>query len=239
MHRFYAPPENFKDGYVDLGAEETRHMRDVLRLRSGDNVLVFDGSGHEFSCRIEDIGKKAASISVEMEVFPLSPESPLRLTLAAALLKGDKFDLVVQKAVELGVSCLVPLKTDRCEARFVDAPKRLERWRRIVLEAAKQSGRATLMEMSDPAEFTDLISRSSAESTVLFSERNGDRMSGIRSSAGMTAVVGPEGGWDDEELDAAAAAGVRIITLGGRILRAETAAIAITAILQNRFGDMN
>lgn len=239
MRRFYATPDSFSDGQVTLGVEETRHLRDVLRLRSGDSISVFDGAGKEYLCRLAEIRKKTSVGVIEGPISTLSPESQLRLTLAAAILKGDKFDLVIQKAVELGISRLVPLQTIRCEARITNSPKRLERWRRITLEATKQSGRATLMEVLDAKTMDEIFSLSPSDHTILFSERNGGPISVITSADRMTAIVGPEGGWDDSELDAATSAKIPIITLGGRILRAETAAIAVSAILQNRFGDLN
>ncbi|CAN5137680.1 16S rRNA (uracil(1498)-N(3))-methyltransferase [soil metagenome] len=239
MRRFYATPDSFSNGQVTLGFEETRHLRDVLRLRSGDSISVFDGAGLEYLCRVAEISKKTSVGAIVKSISPPSPESPLRLTLAAAILKGDKFDLVIQKAVELGISRLVPLQTIRCEARITDSSNRLERWRRIRLEATKQSGRATLMEILEAKTVDEIFSLSPSDHMIMFSERNGGPISAITSGDTMTAIVGPEGGWDDSELDAAASAKIPIVTLGGRILRAETAAIAVSAILQNRFGDLN
>ena len=238
MRRFYADIANFTADQVTLGVEETRHLRDVLRLRPGDEISVFDGEGGEFRCRVNEIGKRSTTAIIEAPVQPLSPESPLDLTLAAAVLKGEKFDLVVQKAVELGVRRLIPLVTIRCDVK-PSAAGRLERWQRISLEATKQSGRARIMEVSATLALSDLLIRTAADTVVLFSERGGVSMSEIRSVGSLTAIIGPEGGWDDQELKAAAAADARIVTLGGRILRAETAAIAVAAILQYRFGDLN
>ncbi len=238
MRRFYSPVDSFTDDRVVLGAEETRHLRDVLRLRPGDTISVFDGTGREFRCLVEDIRKGSATAIVEAGIPPVSPESPFRLTLAAALLKGDKFDLVVQKAVELGVDRLIPLETIRCDVK-PPAANRLERWRRIALEATKQSGRAAIMEIADAMTFDSVLSTVGSDNIVMFSERNGSSISQLGGPTRMTAAVGPEGGWDDSELAAAADKGARIVTLGGRILRAETAAIAVSAILQNKYGDLN
>lgn len=211
-------------------------MRDVLRLRAGDEVRVFDGEGREFACRIGSIGKRDVVLAVIEEVEPASPESRLDLTLAAAILKGEKFELVVQKAVELGVNRLIPLQTVRCDVKPDNAEKRLERWRKIALEAAKQSGRARLMEIG---KIVGLESVLASEECVLFSERDGGSFSSFGEGKKITAIVGPEGGWDDSELILAGNRGCKIVTLGGRIMRAETAAISITAILQHRFGDIN
>jgi len=251
--RFYAPPAAFAhDGArVELSLEESRHLRDVLRLRAGDEAFVFDGEGREFACVVEDAGGRrggAARLSVRGRVEPQRPESPLELVLGAGLLKGEKFDLVVQKATELGACVVVPLVTQRADVRLRDerdAAARVERWRRLALEAAKQSGRARLPRVEPPAALADFVSQpaEAARLRLLFAERGGrglDEIIDPRAPApsSVTALVGPEGGWDDAELDAARAAGWLLVTLGGRTLRAETAALAVVTLLQHRLGDL-
>ena len=239
MRRFFAPKESFNDKTVALDADETRHLRDVLRLHVGDEVSVFDGAGKEFACTISEIGKKETLLSVSGEIDPSSPESPFAITIAATVLNGEKYDLIVQKAVELGVIKLIPLITIRCEVKQKDAARRLDRWRRIAMEATKQTGRAMLMEIAEPVTLEKLMGESSGENVVLFSERDGRDLATITVDKKITALYGPKGGWDDTELEAAGMRSIKIVTLGGRILRAETAAIGITAILQHRFGDIN
>ena len=239
MRRFYAPVNAFKNGEITLDADETRHLRDVLRLKSGEEVSVFDGTGREFICSINEIGKKDTRLKIIKEIAPASPESPLEITIAATVLNGEKYDLIIQKSVELGVTTLVPLNTIRCDVKAKDAVKRLDRWRRIALEATKQCGRAKLMTIAEPVAFEQFIADSKKENVVLFSERDGSDFSTISANKKITAFYGPKGGWDDSELELARKNNVNIVTLGGRILRAETAAIAITAILQHRFGDIN
>ncbi len=240
MHRFYAPKIAFAAERILLGGDETHHLRDVLRHDEGDEVLVFDGEGCEYLVRIETIGKKESLLTLIEKVGPSAPESPLDLTLAAAILKGEKFDLVIQKAVELGVKRLVPLQTIRCEVKINDGEKKRARWQKIALDAAKQCGRATLMTVENPVEFARFIDQTEQGGRrLLFSERDGEPAGMIEISLKITAIVGPTGGWDDGELEAARQSGARIITFGGRILRADTAAISIATILQHRFGDMN
>ncbi|HEX8250580.1 MAG TPA: 16S rRNA (uracil(1498)-N(3))-methyltransferase [Pyrinomonadaceae bacterium] len=246
MRRFYAPPENFRGDKITLDFEQTKHLRDVLRLRAGETVNVFDGAGKEFSCAIAAIGKRETVLEIVAEINPRAPESSLDLTLAVALLKGEKFDLVLQKAVELGVTRLVPLQTRRANVKIKDTKeieKKLERWRKIIFEAAKQCGRAGLMRLENPQSFEKFIEKASLpnsndESRVLFSERGGEKFSEIKAAEKFVAVIGSEGGWEDAEIESARANGFQIVTLGGRILRAETAAISLAAILQNRFGDL-
>lgn len=238
MHRFFAPAESISGDEAVLDTSETRHLRDVLRIRPGESVRVFDGIGGEYECRVKEIGKMRTKLEVIRRLEPSAPESPLDLTVAAVLTPPDRFDLVVQKSVELGVKSFLPLVSDRCEIKVKDAAKKIERWRRIALEAAKQCGRATLMNIGPMIEFETLFAGSAGE-IILFSERDGAGFDKIEPSGKMTVVYGPKGGWDDRELELAKKAGAQIITFGGRILKAETAAIGLTAIIQHRFGDMN
>ena len=241
MRRFYALRENFTAENIRLNLEETRHLRDVLRLREGAVVSVFDGEGREFLSRVAKIEKRETVLEITREIVPSAPESNLDLTLAVALLKGEKFDLVVQKATELGVAKFVPLVTTRTDVKLKDAGKKTERWQKISLEATKQSGRAKLMDIEKPLGFNEFVenSRGHEESLVLFAERGGEKFSQVKVDKKIIAAVGSEGGWEDAEIEAARARGFQIVTLGGRILRAETAAISVAAILQHRFGDLN
>ena len=265
VRRFYAPSDAFAPSggaaarEVVLSAEESRHLRDVLRLRAGDEATVFDGEGREFACVVRESGGgrggrgeargAAAVLDVRGPVEPPRPESPLALVLAVALLKGEKFDLVVQKATELGVRAVVPVVTRRADVRLRDARDagaRLERWRRLALEAAKQSGRARVPAVAEPVEFSEFVALSPSEDALrlMFSERDGATLAealigmGAADAPALTALVGPEGGWESEEIDAALASGWRVVTLGGRVLRAETAAIAVAALLQHLRGDL-
>jgi 16S rRNA (uracil1498-N3)-methyltransferase len=251
--RFFAPPEKFAlDGStVRLAEDEARHLRDVLRLERGDEVFVFDGEGREFRCRVEESGRGKATLLVSGEVRPSRPESSLGLTLAIALLKGEKFDLVVQKATELGVWRITPVITKLADVRLrteADGARRVARWQRIALEACKQSGRARIPLVDAPVLCSSLIESAPSDDVeawrVMFAERDGlGLIETIEKSQKqfqeVTALVGSEGGWTDEEIAMAQGAGWSVVTLGGRTLRAETAAIAITALLQHLFGDLS
>ena len=249
--RFYAPLSAFDSSHtrVTLASDEARHLREVLRLKVGDEVYVFNGAGKEFQCRVEETRRDAAHLMVVREVEAARPESPLHLTLAVALLKGEKFDLVVQKATELGVTVIVPVVTKLADIRLRDESdvlKRMTRWQRIALEAAKQSGRAIVPDISTPVAFAALVLEAVAEpqsNCLMFSERDGQSLTETKKpltgkATRLTALVGSEGGWTDEEIMIARDAGWRIITLGGRTLRAETAAIAVAVLLQHFAGDL-
>jgi 16S rRNA (uracil1498-N3)-methyltransferase len=247
--RFYTPPAAFASDELTamLAAEETRHLRDVLRLGSGDEVYVFNGAGREFQCAVDVIARDSTTLKVISEVAPARPESPLNLTMAIALLKGEKFDLVIQKLTELGVKGISPVVTERADVRLKDgqdAEKRVTRWRRIALEAAKQAGRAFVPEILAPLRFSVLLERPwDSVSRLMFAERSGTGLAEATSGfvappTDMVALVGPEGGWTDEEIELAGRGGWKIVTLGGRTLRAETAAIVVGSLLQHRFGDL-
>ncbi|HET8781261.1 MAG TPA: 16S rRNA (uracil(1498)-N(3))-methyltransferase [Pyrinomonadaceae bacterium] len=239
--RFFAPPSafNFNKRVVTLTSDEARHLREVLRLKAGDEVQVFDGAGHEFRAVVSQARREFAELEIGDEIESPKPESPLQLTLAVALLKGEKFDLVVQKGTELGVNRFIPLVTRYADIRLRDAgdaAKRVTRWQRIALEAAKQCGRSVVPEIKTPGSFEVLIREEVG--CLMFSEREGQALNTNLNAQNLTAIVGSEGGWSDEELDQARAASVPIVTLGGRVLRAETAAIATVVLLQHLYGDL-
>jgi 16S rRNA (uracil1498-N3)-methyltransferase len=249
--RFYAPPSAFDANLesVTLDSAEARHLREVLRLEVGDDVYVFNGEGKEFHCRIEESRRDSARLQIIEQIDPARPESPLELTLAVSLLKGEKFDLVVQKATELGVAHVMPVVTRLADIRLrdeSDAAKRVARWQRIALEAAKQSGRAVVPTIATPVPFGSLVQEIDDEpgtSRLMFSERDGQSLREATqlwsvNTTRLTALVGSEGGWTDEEIANARDAGWTIVTLGGRTLRAETAAIAVVVLLQHLAGDL-
>ena len=243
--RFYASPASFHSGTVTLSTDEARHLREVLRLSTGDTAYVFDGEGREYECVVVEARRDSARLKVVSEVAPLRSESPLRLDLSVALLKGEKFDLVVQKSAELGVTSIRPLITRLADIRLkdkADANRRVTRWQRIALEAAKQSGRAFVPTVLEPATFGDVMQQEhdAAYLRLMFSERLGGEFEQAVSPPASTvsALVGSEGGWTEAEIDEARESGWKVVTLGGRTLRAETAAITIVALLQHRLGDL-
>jgi 16S rRNA (uracil1498-N3)-methyltransferase len=247
--RFYAPSDAFAPDAqsVTLGVDETNHLRNVLRLTVGDEAHVFDGEGREFRCAIAKVDHMSTRMTV-IEEIDAPRESLLNLTLAVALLKGEKFDLVVQKATELGVNQIIPIITSRADVKInsdADAEKKRARWQRIALEATKQCGRARLMKVDAPLSFAELIDQGGqADGTrLMFAERAGHSFENTLNALPepprkVIALIGSEGGFSDAEIGHAGSVGWQIVTLGGRIMRAETAAIAIAALLQHRFGDL-
>ncbi|HUR99997.1 MAG TPA: 16S rRNA (uracil(1498)-N(3))-methyltransferase [Pyrinomonadaceae bacterium] len=241
MKRFYAPPEQFDGQIVRLAVEETRHLRDVLRMKAGEQAQVFDGNGREFLAEVGSIGKRETFLKIIEKIDPPAPESDLDLTLAACAYKNDKFDLVVQKAVELGVARLAPMVSFRSEVYLQATAKRTERWRKIALEATKQCERAKVMQIDEPLPFIHFVSGINPDSRLLlmFSEKDGKSIPEETGGKMMTALIGPKGGWEDSEIELATERGFIPVKLGRRIMRAETAAITFAALLQHRFGDLN
>src|SRR5437764_9183455 len=249
--RFYAAPESIGESVIHLSSEESHHLARVLRLRDGDEAFVFDGCGREYRCRVTSTEARGAQLEI-VERLADEVESALDLTLAQALAKGEKFDLIVQKATELGVRAIAPLVTANADVKLSDerAEKRAERWRRIALEALKQSGGRRLVEIRPVVRLADFIAAIAAHDQtaappvlLVFSERGGAAVGEALSNADHTrrviALIGPEGGWDDGELDWLAARGARMVTLGPRILRTETAALVAITLIQHRLGDLS
>jgi 16S rRNA (uracil1498-N3)-methyltransferase len=244
--RFYAPPDSINGSAVALDPDETSHLARVLRLRPGDEAFVFDGCGREYRCAFLTIEDNRAQLEIKDELAN-EVESPVDIALAQALAKGEKFDLAVQKATELGVSSIIPLLTEHADVKLSDErfEKRLERWRRISLEALKQSGRRKLVDISPPMTLKEFLESQSAGSCALlvFSERGGAAIKTALLDAvdkkSAAALVGPEGGWSADELKLMSERGASAVTLGPRILRTETAAIVAIALIQHALGDLS
>jgi 16S rRNA (uracil1498-N3)-methyltransferase len=243
-HRFYAPPELIAAASVTLAADEAHHLARVLRLAPGARVWVFDGAGREYECEVTRVGKNEVLLKIVAQVTA-AVESPLRIELAQGLAKGDKFDWIVQKATELGVTRIVPLTTTYSEMRRSEehATGKVKRWQRIALEALKQCGRCQLVEIAEPMDWPTYCERATGDLKLFFSERGGRRLSQIAQEAvspisRLSLAIGPEGGWSEREIDLAREKEFIPIHLGARILRTETAAIAAIALAQHLFGDL-
>lgn len=225
--RFYVP-EPIASNRVTLAGDEARHLTSVMRAKVGDEVLLFDGSGAELVAHVAAVRKLAVELDIA-ERREINRELPFDLTLAVALPKGDRQKWLAEKATELGVTRLVPLVTSRGVAQPVEAA--LERLRRGVIEASKQCGRNRLMEIAEPQTAVAYVANVPDTALRLWADPTGEPLSGIQ-AAGATQIhcaIGPEGGFTSEETAAAKLAGWRLVSLGPRILRIETAAIMLAA----------
>lgn len=216
-------------------------------MNEGALAFVFDGCGKEYQCRVSRIGRTPVELEI-IEEAVATAESPLKLTLAQAIAKADKFDFIVQKVTELGVHRIIPLVTDRADVKLDDARagERQARWRRISLESLKQCGRSKLVDITLPTRIDSLLEIEPAGAPMLligFTEQGGLPLSEAVATASVggaiTLMIGPEGGWSESELELMTSSGVVRATLGPRILRTETAAITAVALLQHLLGDLS
>ena len=225
---------------VKLAGTAAGHVTRVLRLRAGAPLTLFNGSGSEFAGRIEAVRGTEVLVQVGEE-RAIRRESPLPLTLAQGVSRGERMDLVVQKATELGATALVPVITERSVVRLDDAQgrRKLAHWRAIAIAACEQSGRNQPPELALPLAFAQFLSGAAADTTrLVLTPSSRLRIADVPAPVhGVTVLIGPEGGLTEEEQERAVAAGFIGVRLGPRILRTETAALAALTLLQREYGD--
>lgn len=215
-----------------LVGPEAHHLAHVCRAKPGEEVTLFDGSGAEFAARVERVGRAEIELAV-LNRAVVDRELSLACTIGVALPKGDRQTWLVEKAVELGVSRIVPLSTERGVAQPVD--KALDRLRRAVIEASKQCGRNRLLDISEPLDWPNYVAAAPSETCRLIAHPSGAH-SPQRLMCGQTSfyfAVGPEGGFTDDEVAISVQAGWHPVVLGPRILRVETAAICLASLVAN------
>ena len=243
VHRFFAPSLDPGDDTTTLPRDEGEHLARVLRHGVGDTVAVFDGRGHEFLARIVSIEGRDTRVQIMSRVDPAA-ESTVALTLAQAVLKGDKMDDVIRDAVMLGVAAVQPLVTTRSETTIAALVRgaRLDRWRRVALASVKQSRRAVLPEIRSPLTMEQYLGEPSPALSLMLVEPGAgapgedvEPLSALRHAPipmDAALIVGPEGGWVEAEWAAAGSHGVRLMTLGHRTLRADAVAVSAISVLQ-------
>lgn len=242
MQHFFISPEQVEDGYVRIFGEDVNHMVNVLRMRQGEAFMANDGCGKEYYCileqlRTDDVLAKIAYVRAGEQ------ELPCPITLYQGLPKSDKLELIIQKTVELGVTRIVPVSMKRCVVKLDEkkAESKRARWQAISEAAAKQSGRGIIPEVSRPMSFKEAMKEASEADVKLFPyELAGEespmavtreKLSGIRQGQSVAVFIGPEGGFDDAEVELARETGYEPITLGKRILRTETAGLYVLSVL--------
>lgn len=218
------------------------HLGRVLRLAVGDHCVLFNGDGHDYAARIVVLGKRELRVAIDNAVA-VARESPLSITLLQGIARGEKMDLILQKATELGVAAIAPLWSRRSEVKLDEAraAKRLAHWRGVVTAACEQSGRAHVPEVAAPVPLASALAALPAAGQKLILDPDGELRLGTLALAPATQLVlaiGPEGGWSPEDREQLRGAGFAGLRLGPRILRTETAGLAAIAVLQARFGDL-
>lgn len=232
MPKFFC--EEIQDGRATLTGEDAAHLIKVLRVRPGEELTLCDLQGTDYTGRVSSVAQGAVVVEI-LSSMPCAAEPKSKITLFMALPKGDKMELIVQKAVELGVHEIVPVLVKRCVSRPEAGAleKKTARWQKISAEAAKQSGRGIIPAVLPTCSFAEALNQMDAfERRILFYEQATVPLGGLLKAPAKTAIfVGPEGGFEPEEVQLAATAGVHICTLGPRILRCETAPLAAISVL--------
>jgi 16S rRNA (uracil1498-N3)-methyltransferase len=226
---------------TDLGPDASHHVLKVLRLRVGDALVVFDGSGSEFAAEIESCAQSRVRVRV-LEPRPGVAESPLRITLVQAITRADRMDWTLQKATELGAHAIAPVLSARSVVKLdgEQARRKVEHWRAIVVNACEQCARSTLPIVREPEPLADYLARPRLSGrSVVLEPTASDELASIAGGDGdLELLIGPEGGFEPTELEFAARSGFETRRLGPRILRTETAGVAAIAVLQALHGDL-
>ncbi|MBE5943533.1 MAG: 16S rRNA (uracil(1498)-N(3))-methyltransferase [Lachnospiraceae bacterium] len=239
MHRFFVDGINSQGDNIIITGDDVNHIKNVLRLKSGDEILVGDGNGMDYQCRIEDIAQDIVTANI-VDVFKNAAELPVKITLFQGMPKSDKLELIIQKAVELGAYEIVPVLTKRTVVKIDDkkAGKKIDRYKGIAESAGKQSGRGIIPEVKPFMTFKQAIeyAKTLDMNLIPYEEAKGIEYSrevikDIKGKKTLGIFIGPEGGFAKEEVDMAIAMGAKCITLGNRILRTETAGLAVLSII--------
>lgn len=251
MYRFYCEEGSAKDGKLALAGGDVNHIKHVLRMRAGERLIACDGNGKEYVCSIESLEAERIVLAIEEERQSES-ELPVRITLYQGLPKKDKMELVIQKAVELGAACIVPVTMKRCVVKLEEEKKeekKRERWQAISMSAAKQSGRGIIPNIEKTVSYQKALKDAAARGIVLVPYERAEGMGTLKNAIKeltvklektgtsskppleLSLLIGPEGGFEEEEISAAIASGAVPVSLGKRILRTETAGLAALSIL--------
>lgn len=247
MRRFFVDEITPVHGTMAIQGAEARHIFNVLRMKQGDPLILFDGKGQRFQARITSVGHKEVQVALERPLEP-PPQSPVDITLCQALLKSRGMDDIIRRTSELGVNRIIPFTSQRTVVRMDSkkASTRVEHWRTITRDAAKQSDRGTPAEIAAISPLGDMLAGLADEdaSKVVLWEQEQTRdlkallSSGTPAGGKCIGIVGPEGGFSEEEIRTARDTGFQTVSMGNRILRAGTAALTLVGIIQYEWGDL-
>jgi 16S rRNA (uracil1498-N3)-methyltransferase len=248
MHRFFVPDIDATDRAISLDGQVARQLRTVLRVESGEHIRLFDGSGSEWQVEVDCVGKDEISTTLVSAVQSV-PEPSTKVTMLLGLARPERIELAIQKCTELGAVRFVPVISERVQGGNTVTPsaKRLERWRRIAIEASEQSGRATVPKVEAPVAIMDAVAEVTENEPMLcmWEEVANDSQplsmalrSLDASASSLSTLIGPPGGFSADEADAVQQAGAKLVTLGPRVLRSETAAITVLSAILYELGDL-
>ena len=248
MQRFYVTNIDPADRSITLEGSVARQLRSVLRAEPGDHIRIFDGSGSEWEVEIDHVGRNEVETTLISAVKPI-PEPSTQVTMLLGLARPERIELAIQKCTELGVVRFIPVTSERVQGgnTGTPSPKRIERWQRIAIEAAEQSGRAIVPSVDSPKPLMEAVSEIVSEQPLLCMWEETAAHSQSLSSAlralpadqsALAALIGPPGGFSETEAEAITEAGATLVTLGERVLRSETAAIAVMSAILYERGDL-
>jgi len=238
--RIHQPGSLASGAVVELSDSAANHVTRVLRLSAGAALTLFNGEGGEYAAHLHEVGKRSATAAVG-EFRARETESPLAITLAQGIAKGERMDYTIQKATELGVVRLVPLVTERCNVRLSGErwEKKLQHWQAVAVSACEQCGRNRIPVIEHPLSLETWLAQDHNELRLTLDPLADGGIAAIADTPSQVSLlVGPEGGLSEVELKSAQRAGYRGIQLGPRVLRTETAGVAALAVLQARWGDL-
>ncbi|MCK9195084.1 MAG: 16S rRNA (uracil(1498)-N(3))-methyltransferase [Nevskia sp.] len=239
MTRIYVPLPLSSNTELTLPEAAARHVAQVLRMRAGEALTLFNGGGGEYDAVIETAERRVVSVRVG-ELRQIDRESMLAVTLAQCVSKGERMDYTIQKAVELGVTTIIPLLSARSVVKLDGErwEKKLEHWRGIAVSACEQSGRTRIPTVLVPQKLAHWLDAPDGSPRLVLAPTAAVSLTAVPAAAAVSLLVGPEGGLSDEEIAAALRSGCTAITLGPRVLRTETAGVAALAVLQALWGDL-
>lgn len=237
-HRFYCPQLNANAPQMVLPEAAHRHAVQVLRLKQGATLCLFNGQGLEYNAELVEVSKRRSSVKLLDEII-VNKESPLKITLLQGISRGERMDYAIQKAVELGVNNIIPVVTARCNVQLSGgrAEKRLAHWQGVMISACEQSGRSKLPELSNIMSLEGALIDNNQCCLVLDPEaENG--FTSLAPAEAVSLLIGPEGGLSEQEIQQAKDENYQSIKFGPRILRTETATAAALAVMQTMWGDL-
>jgi len=237
--RFFCPSLDATQNPLALPDDVHRHAIQVLRLKAGAVIQLFDGQGLEYEATLTQVERKRSEVELGQRV-PNQTESPLNITLLQGISRGERMDFAIQKAVELGVNQIVPVITERCNVQLKNdrAEKRHAHWQGVMISACEQSGRAMLPKLAAVIDLPSALNNCSDVLKLVLDPQSDTGFKELDSAKQLTLLIGPEGGLSDEELDTAKNSGFTAVQFGPRILRTETASTAALAVVQSLWGDL-
>lgn len=242
LARFFVDPEQISEKTISVYGEDVKHISKVLRLRVGEEITVCDKCGNDYNCEIEEISSDKVIANI-LEKKKNNAESDIEITLFQGMPKSDKMDLIIQKCVELGVSRVIPVITKRAVSRPSDGDKKIIRWQKIAAEAAKQCGRGIIPEIGKMISFADAMKIGASEDALAimpYECESEGKLKDVLKACNKKKIyvfIGPEGGFDESEVLLARKNELKTVTLGPRIMRTETAPLAVCSVIMYEIGD--